>query len=771
MIANSSLVKSPMVLQEVVPAHLQREHLLIELAVRNPHHRHLEDWPATMQNEIHTHFESYEQACQEADALRQQLIQPGAIATVCANSPLGKHLPNALYVHTGTLTHLDPLLCLYEKLAHGIAGNIGTPTLIKFQTDQPKLSYLFYPDFDRDPHPALQTSIQVDLATLEVNYRDYSDTPNPPVLHRKETFVTPDYSHYDEFAELTHQEEVLGLLDITRGIGTKDGWQQRLNLHRLSFEGHHLVCRLDSRHESFTIQIDRHKAAMVRMSLSRPVRLALEAGLFTPETSFFDYGCGYGGDVHRIADQGYPSAGWDPYYAPEVAQRPADIVNLGYVINVIEDTAERREALSSAWELTQQVLIVAAQVLVNDRQRGLVAYGDGIITNRNTFQKYYEQEELKIYIDQVLNVDSIPIGLGIYLVFRDNTQAENFRASRFRSYATTPRVRVPTKRFEDYQEILTPLMEFVTQRGRLPHKEELSPSIELPILSEFHTFRRAFQVILQVTDAQEWDHITSKRRSDLLLYLALSRFSSRPKPAELSIIVKEDIKSLFGSYRQACFEADKMLFTVGNLNQIAQRCQNSPIGKKVSTGLWVHISALEHLDPLLRLYEGCASRTIGRMEDVTVIKFHTKTPKISYLFYPDFDEDPHPALHTSMQIDLRDLHVSYRDYDQEENPPILHQKDELVTSDYPLYEKFEKLSRQEQNWGLFDDFSLITNRQGWLKCLQEHCAEIIGHRLVWRKDADPYKMKIQRSIIRTHQAKTRHGKVNEVRLETVSESS
>jgi len=36
------------------------------------------------------------------------------------------------------------------------------------------------------------------------------------------------------------------------------------------------------------------------------------------------------------------------------------------VINVIEDPAERREALINAWELTRKVLLVAAQVLIND---------------------------------------------------------------------------------------------------------------------------------------------------------------------------------------------------------------------------------------------------------------------------------------------------------------------------------------------------------------------------------------------------------------------
>jgi DNA phosphorothioation-associated putative methyltransferase len=163
------------------------------------------------------------------------------------------------------------------------------------------------------------------------------------------------------------------------------------------------------------------------------------------------------------------------------------------------------------------------------------------------------------------------------------------------------------------------------------------------------------------------------------------------------------------------------------------------------------VSAIEALDPLLRLYEGCASRTIGRPQEANVVKFHFRKPKISYLFYPNFDTDPHPALHTSMTIDLRDLHVHYRDYDPNDNPPLLHQKDSMVTADYPLYEKFAKLTRQEEGWGLLDDLRLIYDDRGWQKCLEEHCAELKGHRVVWRKDADPYRVKLVRSAIRVKQ--------------------
>jgi len=49
-----------------------------------------------------------------------------------------------------------------------------------------------------------------------------------------------------------------------------------------------------------TLTIDRHKTALVRTDLSRPVRLALEHGLVPEGVTAFDYGCGHGGDVARL---------------------------------------------------------------------------------------------------------------------------------------------------------------------------------------------------------------------------------------------------------------------------------------------------------------------------------------------------------------------------------------------------------------------------------------------------------------------------------------
>ena len=677
------------------------------------------------------------------------------IAEICRRSAVGKLLPDALYVHHSAIPRLHPALQSRHQKAQDLVNDAQSPTLIKFSLTKPQLSYLFYPDFDTHPHPALHTSINVDLDAQKASIRDYSQSANAFILHRKETFISPDHPQYEIFQHLTQQEEALGLLERPTTIGTSKGWRQRLDQYGWVLENHAVVCPLKTLPPKALTQakpkIDRHKAAIVRPQSSKPIRLAVEAGLFALGATFFDYGCGRGADIEYIHKLGYKSEGWDPHFRTDVEHKEADIVNLGYIINVVENMSERREALLKSWALTRKVLVVAAQILINDRTNGVIAYGDGIITSRNTFQKYYDQQELKNYIDQVLGVDAVPVALGIYFVFRDESQAESFRASRFRSRATTPRVRVSIKRFEDYKELLQPLITFYTERGRLPTAIEANTEDFVPLQAEFGNLRRAFKVILQATDSDEWEDIAEKRRQDLLVYLALSQFGHQPKFRDLESVVRNDIKSLFGSYQQACTGADLMLMSLGNTAAIAERCRHSPIGQKHADSLWVHTSALDQLDPLLRLYEGCASRTIGRPQEATVIKFHMSKPKISYLFFPAFDTDPHPALQTSMKVSLQDLYVRYQDYSPEENPPVLHQKHQLLLSDYPNHTKFEKLSQQEISWGLLDDPNIICNRKGWERCLEAHCATLKGHRVVWKKDVGAYQKKLIQTARRQRQ--------------------
>src|SRR5262245_10641329 len=137
---------------------------------------------------------------------------------------------------------------------------------------------------------------------------------------------------------------------------------------------------------------------MGRQAVSRPVAQALADGLLPQGTSFFDYGCGRGGDLRRLAILGYVVDGWDPAYRPNANRLPAAVVNFGYVANVIEDPAERADALRSAWQLAQEVLVVAARPDWEARAVHGRPFGDGLLMGKGTFQKFYSQDELRSWI-------------------------------------------------------------------------------------------------------------------------------------------------------------------------------------------------------------------------------------------------------------------------------------------------------------------------------------------------------------------------------------
>ncbi len=163
-----------------------------------------------------------------------------AVNEACNRAPVGKLLPNAFYVHREALDALEPLLRAYEDSACASRAVEGA-NLIKLHRHSGKVSYLVYPDFETDPHPALRRSIKLSLRTRELDCFDYAKSTNPPILHRKETFLPPGHALVAKFARLTQQEENHGLLDETATIGTRDGWQRRLAERGFTVRGHRLV--------------------------------------------------------------------------------------------------------------------------------------------------------------------------------------------------------------------------------------------------------------------------------------------------------------------------------------------------------------------------------------------------------------------------------------------------------------------------------------------------------------------------------------------------
>lgn len=476
--------------------------------------------------------------------------------------------------------------------------------------------------------------------------------------------------------------------------------------------------------------IERHRTAISRMDLSRPVRIALESELLGSHETFFDYGCGRGDDLRQLQASGVEAEGWDPAHRPDVKPRAADVVNLGYVVNVVEDPAERLEAVRRAWDLSEKVLVVSARLTMEAKDAAFEEHGDGVRTQRNTFQKFFTQSELREWLDETLGQECVAAAPGVFFVFRDSEQRESYISSRYRRRRAAPRVRKSDQMFEAHKDLLDPLLQFLAQRGRLPGEGELAGTSEIE--EAFGSLRKAYHVIRLVTGVGEWEAIRRERTEELRIQFALDRFRGRPKLSDLPVDIQLDIREFFSNYKKACADADELLFSVGSPEQIAEAVDNSDHGKVTGNSLYVHVDALHELDPILRTYEGCAREFAGIVEEANVLKMHRWVPKISYLEYPTFDKDPHPGLWKSTIVSLREREIGRRVYGESPNPPILHRKETLLAAADERRAKFEKLTAQEERAGLFEEPDRIGRRAGWEELLVEKGVRLRGHRLVKR---------------------------------------
>jgi DNA phosphorothioation-associated putative methyltransferase len=472
---------------------------------------------------------------------------------------------------------------------------------------------------------------------------------------------------------------------------------------------------------------------MFRTDLSRPVGLALDMGVITPQTSFFDYGCGRGGDVARLNESGIQAAGWDPAHAPGVERVESDVVNLGFVLNVIEEPTERMKALAEAWKLSKQALVITVRPewelsAVEGRR-----FRDGVLTRKGTFQKFFSHDEFVALVRHVTHVEPVVVAPGVALAFRDPERANDIRMRVFRRRLSGPRLTATETRFNENREILEPLLDFLDLHGRLPGDGE-DPEQWAPIRDRFGSLRAAFGLIKRATGESRWEDARKRAEEDVAVFLALMAFGGRPKWGELSEQLQLDVRALFGSYKQACLVADRLLFSLGDAKLLDEQLRCSPVGKVLPDALYLHISALPATSPVLRLYEGCARVLVGDVPGANVIKLSRVDRRVSYLSYPAFDKDGHPALAESLRIDLQTFSMRHRDYSSSENPPILHRKETLVAEGYDGRDTFARLTRAEEAKGLFDHDGHIGNRRQWQELLADLGLEVRGNRLLRRSN-------------------------------------
>lgn len=604
---------------------------------------------------------------------------------------IGKKVNHSIYIHIECIELLPPKLThLLNRLIEEreISTNFN---IIKFYQSDFKITLLSYPDFFDDAHPALKNSIILDLKTGKLKTSDYSHHANPPILHRKELMLPPGHPKAPEFLSLTVAEEARGLYKNVHVIGFKKNWETLLSEKGLSYLGHKLVAERHatppptSSVETSAMKIDRHKTAIARTNFSRPIKTILEYGLLEETSTLLDFGCGQGDDVTALKKMGYTAYGWDPVFFPNETKSSRDIVNLGFVLNVIEDPLERIKTLKEAFALSKRLLVVSTLTANRAMPNAARPYKDGFLTSRNTFQKYYFQDELQQLIEDSLDTSAIAVGLGIFYVFRAPTAHQDFLSKRTKrsinwldlSYKLFTTVREPKRSkleilYESNKDLFDSFWSMMLELGRIPDASEYN---------QFQTFvetvgspNRAKNLYIRKFGSDILAQASESRRNDLLVYLALSNFRKKVPFMHVPRSLQLDIKAFFGTYNYALSESREMLFQAGKPDVIAELADQTKFGFLDEQALYIHKNRMKDLCPVLRIYLGCAEILFGDLTVADIIKIHKRSGKISLLRYADFENSSTPVLIERSKINLRKQTIVQYSHSGDSPPSLLHNK-------------------------------------------------------------------------------------------------
>lgn len=156
---------------------------------------------------------------------------------------VGKRVRQTVYCHRSAVQAALPLSAIDDAWQRFFVGDSWN--VIKMDRNSKTVGVMCYPRFDHDAHPMLASALSFSLAADCLQTRRYDQAKNCPILHRKELFVLPSDPSRTIFANLTKQEEWLGLLEDPSRIGFRDQWLARLNEKHVRIIGHTLEVQVD----------------------------------------------------------------------------------------------------------------------------------------------------------------------------------------------------------------------------------------------------------------------------------------------------------------------------------------------------------------------------------------------------------------------------------------------------------------------------------------------------------------------------------------------
>jgi DNA phosphorothioation-associated putative methyltransferase len=581
----------------------------------------------------------------------------------------GKIVGGALYLHRSALSTLEEAV---RVQVDAVAARCERSwNVAKIDLKGPGISLLDYEPFETAPFPALRGSFRISDSGAEPAARVYG-YGNPPILHRKELLLPFDHPDRPSFVALTEALERAGLFTEMTKRGRRLAWEGALLEAGVRVIGHALAPMAPEP----VAQVLRHRTAIGREGLSAPIAALHAVGLLN-DAQVLDYGCGRGDDVRSLQAAGIDAVGWDPHFAPDPDLRQhRPLVNLGFVLNVIEDEEERRAALRSAWSLCGRCLSVAVMLVGKGDVSGHRPYRDGYLTSRGTFQKYYTQTELRAFIADTLDRTPVAAGPGVFFVFRDEALEQRHLSRRRAGFGgliripaapRPPRAFTPTggARAAALDEVRDDLAAILLELGRAPHSSELPFELVERLRRGRVSHAHAIADALSAVSSGSVDEAAARRRAEVTRFFAMQRFEGRRAYTKLDPSLQRDVKAFLGSIGSAAAAGEALLFSAGDVAALANEAQTlvqSGLGRMAGGKFTLHVRDIARLTPRLRMYLSIAESVAGALEDVILLRVHIRSRRLSALSYPEFDKQALPRLSRRTKIDLKTGEVEVFDH-------------------------------------------------------------------------------------------------------------
>jgi DNA phosphorothioation-associated putative methyltransferase len=162
--------------------------------------------PDDLKRDIKAFFDTHKIALNQAKELLFDIANIEQITAECLKAKgilpaskltLENEQPHSLTIHKNFIDELSPLLRVYVYSALQLYGELDDIQLIKIHITSGKVTLLGYEGFDDSPLPQLKERVKIKMAEQDVDFFDYVNESNRPVLLNKIDYIDESFEDYN----------------------------------------------------------------------------------------------------------------------------------------------------------------------------------------------------------------------------------------------------------------------------------------------------------------------------------------------------------------------------------------------------------------------------------------------------------------------------------------------------------------------------------------------------------------------------------------------